>query len=157
MTITIDWVTKVINIPKADLTLVQSYPELRKMDLNWFRLALKDIEGSDEGMPYPDTHIHKSQTILSGLIYARFIEIINNHMEDFSKKHFSKLLKKLDVNEAYFKEAMDLIIKLNPKPADTGSGGNVKADYIIPDFIVTEEYGELEVFLLVRDMIELLV
>lgn len=74
-------------------------------------------------------------------------EIITHYMEDFSKKHYSKLLKKLDVTEDYLKEAIDLIIKLNPKPADIGNSGDAKTEYIIPDFIVTESYGQLEVVL----------
>ncbi len=82
-------------------------------------------------------------------------EIITNHMDDFSKKHYSKLLKKLDVTEEYLKEAIDLIIKLNPKPADTGNAGEVKTEYIIPDFIVTEQYGQLEVTLNSRNTPEL--
>jgi len=45
MAITINWPTSVINVPRADLTLVQTTPtEIRNMDLNWFRLQLKDLE-----------------------------------------------------------------------------------------------------------------
>ena len=70
--------------------------------------------------------------------------IIENHMEDFSKKHYERLMKKLDVTEDFLKEAIIFISKLNPKPAGSASGGR-QTDYIIPDFIVKESYGELEV------------
>jgi RNA polymerase sigma-54 factor len=82
-------------------------------------------------------------------------QILANYMEDFSKKHYNKLIKKLDVTEDYLKEAIDLIIKLNPKPADTGNAGTAKTEYIIPDFIVKESHGELEVTLNSRNAPEL--
>ncbi|MCB9263357.1 MAG: RNA polymerase factor sigma-54 [Flavobacteriales bacterium] len=71
-------------------------------------------------------------------------EIIEKHMEDFSKKHYSKLIKKLDIEEDFLKEAISFIAKLNPKPAASGDSSS-QTDYIIPDFIVKERYGELEV------------
>jgi len=81
-------------------------------------------------------------------------EILTDHMEDFSKKHYKKLLKKLDVNESYLKEAIDFITTLNPKPAGTGMETR-KTEYIIPDFIVREEDGNLEVSLNSPNMPEL--
>ncbi len=80
--------------------------------------------------------------------------ILEKHMEDFSKKHYARLLKKLDVNEQYLKEAITFISKLNPKPAGSAND-NVKTDYIIPDFTVKESYGELEVSLNNRNTPEL--
>ncbi|MFT5480079.1 MAG: RNA polymerase sigma-54 factor, partial [Bacteroidia bacterium] len=82
------------------------------------------------------------------------IEIIQNCMEDFSKKHYSRLMKKLDINEQFLKEAITFISKLNPKPANSGSISH-SADYIIPDFIVNESYGELDVVLNGRNTPEL--
>jgi RNA polymerase sigma-54 factor len=73
--------------------------------------------------------------------------IVEEHMDDFSKKHYSKLLKKLDVSDEYLREAIEFITKLNPKPAQSSSEGTSSSNYIIPDFIVKEEYGELEVTL----------
>lgn len=73
--------------------------------------------------------------------------IVEDHMDDFSKKHYTKLLKKLDVSDDYLKEAIEFIVKLNPKPAQSSSEGNSSSNYIIPDFIVNESYGELEVTL----------
>ncbi|MCB0734306.1 MAG: RNA polymerase factor sigma-54 [Flavobacteriales bacterium] len=80
--------------------------------------------------------------------------IIEKYMEDFSKKHYARLIKKLDVNEQYLKEAITFIAKLNPKPAGSAND-NVKTDYIIPDFVVKEVYGELEVSLNNRNTPEL--
>lgn len=81
-------------------------------------------------------------------------EILTDHMDDFSKKHYSKLLKKLDVNESYLKEAIEFITTLNPKPAGTSMESR-KTEYIIPDFIVREEDENLEVSLNSPNMPEL--
>jgi RNA polymerase sigma-54 factor len=80
--------------------------------------------------------------------------ILKDHMDDFSKKHYNKLIQKLDVTEDFLKEAVSFIVQLNPKPA--GSGGDApKAEYITPDFIVEEEHGELKVRLNNRNAPEL--
>ena len=68
-------------------------------------------------------------------------------MDDFSKKHYNRILKKFDISDDYLKEALDFIAKLNPKPAQSGEEGAVNKDYIIPDFIVKESYGKIDVSL----------
>lgn len=73
----INWATKVISVPKSDLTLVS--PGVYAHDVNAFRLQLKDIEDGEEGIVFPDTHVHKSETTLSGTTYARFFEIVNGY------------------------------------------------------------------------------
>ena len=51
MAISINWATKVISVPKADLTLIQSTPtEIRELDLNQFRLSLRDLEDDVVGI-----------------------------------------------------------------------------------------------------------
>lgn len=74
--------------------------------------------------------------------------IISECYEEFTKKHYPKILKKLDLDdEDYIKDAIELIVKLNPKPGGETSGGLVKNQYVIPDFILTNNNGKLEVVL----------
>lgn len=89
MAITIDWGTKVINVPKADLTLVQASPEVREMDLDWFRLQLKDLEDGEDGMCFPDTHRHNTEVTIAGITLARVIEIINGYTITFEDGTYS--------------------------------------------------------------------
>jgi hypothetical protein len=90
MAITIDWATRVINIPKADMSLVQSTPsEVRQLDLDWFREQLKDIEDSEEGACYPDTHKHNTEVTIAGVTLARVIEIINGYSITFEDGDYS--------------------------------------------------------------------
>ena len=90
MAISIDWNARIIFVPKADLTLVQSSPtEIREMDLNWFRLQLKDLEDSEEGITFPDTHRHNTEVTLGGLTFARVIEIINDYTVTFEDGQYA--------------------------------------------------------------------
>jgi len=82
--ISIDWGTSVITIPKADTTLVDAGPpEVRKYDVDAFRLALKDLEDDPAGMPYPKTHNHNAEVSVSGVLYARLVEIIPPYTVEF--------------------------------------------------------------------------
>ena len=77
MAISVNWPTGVINIPRADLTLIQSSPtEIRELDINWFRLTLKDLEDDPDGMPFPKTHKHNTEVEVGGLTLARVVEIL---------------------------------------------------------------------------------
>lgn len=81
MAISIAWGTRTINVPQSDLTLVSG--TLYELDVDWFRLQLKDLEDGDEGMAYPDTHRHNTAVTLSGVTYARTFEIINQYTVTF--------------------------------------------------------------------------
>jgi RNA polymerase sigma-54 factor len=82
--------------------------------------------------------------------------IINECYDEFTKKHFAKILKKLDLDdEDYIKDAIELIVKLNPKPGGEISSGMVKNQYVIPDFILTNNNGKLEIALNSRNAPEL--
>ncbi|HBK88440.1 MAG TPA: RNA polymerase sigma-54 factor, partial [Cytophagales bacterium] len=59
--------------------------------------------------------------------------IIKECYEEFTRKHFPKILKKLDLDdEDYIKDAIELIVKLNPKPGGEVTSGMVKNQYVIP-------------------------
>jgi len=84
MAISIDWGTRVINVPRLDLTLIQASPtEIRELNLNAFHLELKNLEDGEDGMPFPDTHSHNTEVTLGGLTYARVIEMINGYTVTF--------------------------------------------------------------------------
>lgn len=74
------------------------------------------------------------------------VQIIECCFDDFTKKHYEKIKKKLDIDDELLKAALDVITKLNPKPGGA-SGGLVKTQYLIPDFILTNNNGKLELTL----------
>jgi RNA polymerase sigma-54 factor len=74
--------------------------------------------------------------------------IIEDYFNEFSKKHYQKLQRYLTISEKQLKYAVDEVLRLNPKPASgyrTNSSRGVH--YIVPDFIIMNEEGELELTL----------
>ncbi|MDF2157520.1 RNA polymerase factor sigma-54 [Algoriphagus sp. CAU 1675] len=72
--------------------------------------------------------------------------IVHDCFEEFTKKHYPKIQRKCNLNEEETKEAVNLITRLNPKPGGI-SDGLVRTQYIIPDFILANNSGKLEVSL----------
>jgi len=90
MAISITWGTKVINVPKADMTLIQSNPvEIRELNLNTFRLTLKNLEDDEDGMPFPNTHNHNPPVSVGGVELARVVEIINGYTVTFEDGQYA--------------------------------------------------------------------
>jgi hypothetical protein len=89
MAITIDWGTRVINVPRADLPVQQASPEVRTLDLDWFRLQLKELEDDEEGMTFPDTHIHNTEVQIGGITLSRVIEVTNGYTVTFEDGQYS--------------------------------------------------------------------
>jgi hypothetical protein len=88
--ITIDWLTKIIHVPRADMTLIQTSPsEIRQLDTNLFRLELKDIEDGSDGMPQLDTHRHNTTVTVGGVTLARVVEIINGYTVTFEDGQYA--------------------------------------------------------------------
>jgi RNA polymerase sigma-54 factor len=82
------------------------------------------------------------------------IRILEDNYEDFTKKHFDKIIKKLNIEEDDLKDAINLITKLNPKPGGSAEG-IARAQYLLPDFILTNNNGKLELTLNSRNAPEL--
>jgi hypothetical protein len=86
MAISVDWPNKIINVPQADLSLVS--PGAYELDVDVFRLALKDLEDG-EGMPFPDTHQHNTTVTIGGVTLARVVEIINGYTVTFEDGQYA--------------------------------------------------------------------
>lgn len=73
--------------------------------------------------------------------------LIEKHFQEFTKKHYSKITKKLDISEDDLKDAIAEITKLNPKPGNSIRETSKAIQHIIPDFIINEENGDLSLSL----------
>jgi RNA polymerase sigma-54 factor len=83
-------------------------------------------------------------------------KIITECFDEFTKKHYQKIQKKLETeDEEFVKDAIELIVRLNPKPGGGAQTSMVKNQYIIPDFILTNNNGKLELALNSRNAPEL--
>jgi len=78
------------------------------------------------------------------IIHAK--AIVKDYFEEFSKRHYERIKLRLGIDDEELKKAIDIITHLNPKPGDT-STGDVKSQYLIPDYILINNGSKLEVLL----------
>ncbi|WP_304066059.1 RNA polymerase factor sigma-54 [Pedobacter glucosidilyticus] len=70
------------------------------------------------------------------------INIVENYLDEFTKKHYDRLEKSLGLSSEELKEVINEILKLNPKPGDSGVS-NLKQMQVIPDFHISKNDGVL--------------
>jgi RNA polymerase sigma-54 factor len=75
------------------------------------------------------------------------IQIIEKCMDEFTKKHYDKIQKRLNIEEEDLKDAIQEIIRLNPKPGNSLTDSIKNLEQITPDFILTNNDGVLELTL----------
>lgn len=76
------------------------------------------------------------------------IRIVQEYFDAFAKKHYARLQNVFDMDGAKLKKVLDEITRLNPKPGSAYSGSSGDAQLtIIPDFILTNNNGELSIAL----------
>jgi len=79
------------------------------------------------------------------IITAR--RILQDYFESFTKKHYDKMMRHLDIDEQELKDAIDEVLKLNPKPGGSLQHTRSQNQYIIPDFTVKNVNSELDITL----------
>ncbi len=75
------------------------------------------------------------------------ILIIERYFNEFTKKHYNKIIKKAEISEDELRGALNLILKLNPKPGNSISETSRSNQYVIPDFIIYNNNGDFELTL----------
>jgi len=81
--------------------------------------------------------------------------ILEKSFEQFTKKHYKKLIQKYNIGEEQLKAAISEIEKLNPKPGGSYAGNNRIVEHVVPDFSIRIVDGELELSLNGRNAPEL--
>jgi len=74
-------------------------------------------------------------------------EVVEKQMDEFSKKHYDKIQKRLEIDDELLKDVIQEILKLNPRPGNSMADGQKSFQQVIPDFIITSEDGKLELSL----------
>jgi len=93
--------------------------------------------------------VHGKPSIILG------IQILDNYFNEFVKKHYEKIMKKAKIGEEELKDSLSEILKLNPKPGNSLSETVKTNQYVIPDFIIFNTNGTLELSLNSRNTPEL--
>jgi RNA polymerase sigma-54 factor len=75
------------------------------------------------------------------------IDVLTYYFDEFTKKHYDKIQRGLNLDDDQLKEVINQIIKLNPKPGGDVTEVNKAESYVIPDFFITNTGGKLELSL----------
>jgi RNA polymerase sigma-54 factor len=82
--------------------------------------------------------------------------ILSDFFPEFTRKHYDKIIARLNISDEQLKGALDAILRLNPKPGGAYSDPqNKTASHIIPDFVLENNEGDLELALNVKNLPEL--
>lgn len=71
-------------------------------------------------------------------------KILEEFFEEFTKKHYARIQKKLEIGDEDLKAAINEIVRLNPKPGGSMKEASSSYQQIIPDFMITELEGRLQ-------------
>jgi RNA polymerase sigma-54 factor len=70
-------------------------------------------------------------------------QIIKSHFQEFTRKHYDKIIKRMNITEQELKSAIEEILRLNPKPGSSFSDSmHQTTQHIVPDFILDIKDGE---------------
>jgi RNA polymerase sigma-54 factor len=83
------------------------------------------------------------------------IKAITKYFDEFTKKHYEKIQRGLNLDDDQLREVMQQIIRLNPKPGGTVGEMNKAETYVVPDFFIVNNSGKLELTLNSRNAPEL--
>jgi len=87
-------------------------------------------------------------------IVKQAVEVVKYYLDEFTKKHYDKIEKQLNISSDQLKDIVNEILRLNPKPGDA-TPVSAKQLHIIPDFHITNNDGELHLKLNGRNAPEL--
>jgi len=75
------------------------------------------------------------------------ISVLSDYFDEFTKKHYDKIQRGLNITEEEFRDVIRQIVKLNPKPGGNLGGAGRGEGYVVPDFFIFNNAGNLELTL----------
>jgi hypothetical protein len=120
MAYSVNWATKVVTVPKADLTVISASPEIYQLDVSQFWANIHGIQDDVAAMPYPDIMRSNAPVVLSGVTYARSVEIINGYRIEFENGAYQVNLVGANNN------LIDARVQNNVSLTSSNSGGLVQ-------------------------------
>jgi RNA polymerase sigma-54 factor len=75
------------------------------------------------------------------------ISVLSEYFDEFTKKHYDKIQRGLNISEEEFRDVIRQIVKLNPKPGGNLGGAGKGEGYVVPDFFIFNNAGTLELTL----------
>jgi RNA polymerase sigma-54 factor len=81
--------------------------------------------------------------------------LVDRYFDELAKRHYSRMMQGLGIDEATLKSALDEIVRVNPKPGGSATQGSEPSQVVVPDFLVSVVDGKLELKLNGRNAPEL--
>lgn len=81
--------------------------------------------------------------------------ILEDYFEEFIKKHYQKITEKLEIEDEDLKDALNEIVKLNPKPGNSLNETQRVIEHVVPDFLISIVEDEIELIINNRNTPEL--
>ncbi|MBN1415945.1 MAG: RNA polymerase factor sigma-54 [Bacteroidales bacterium] len=82
--------------------------------------------------------------------------ILKDYFTEFTRKHYDKIISRLNITDEELKNALDEILKLNPKPGSAYSDPqNKDSAHIVPDFLLENDEGDLRLSLNAKNVPDL--
>ena len=98
--------------------------------------------------------LERKDQSLPSVVLAKMV--LTDYFEEFSRRHYEKIMNRIGIGEGEMKSVIDEVLKLNPKPGGTVSDPYARsAQHIIPDFILEQSDSGLELSLNNRNIPEL--
>jgi RNA polymerase sigma-54 factor len=122
------------------LKVIQDFEPLGVGARDLQECLLLQIEAKDQNQP----------------ITALARKILKYYFDEFTKKHYDKIITRLNIEEDQLKDTLDEILKLNPKPGSSFSDPQNKSiQHIVPDFVLDNDEDELKLSLNARNVPDL--
>ena len=139
--LTINWKTKIIHVPQADLIHISG--TLYELDTDWFRLQLKSIEDSSDGMAFLRTHRHSTEVTVAGTTYARSVEIINGYSVEFEDIGSIYSVKLTGSNNNIFDIQSGILVQNNVQVIPGNAAGLIVKTISTGSGLSAEEHDQL--------------
>jgi RNA polymerase sigma-54 factor len=75
------------------------------------------------------------------------IDVLTHYFDEFTKKHYDKIQRGLNLSDEQLKDVINQIIRLTPKPGGNHTDINKAESYVVPDFFIYNNAGSLELTL----------
>lgn len=85
--------------------------------------------------------------LIDGKDVSMAIQVLDKYFEEFTKKHYEKIQRGLNLSDDQLRDVINAIIKLNPKPGGNLGEINKAESYVVPDFFILNSGGKLELSL----------
>jgi len=75
------------------------------------------------------------------------IDVLSLYFDEFTKKHYDKIQRGLNLTDDQLKDVINQIVRLNPKPGGNHGDLNKAESYVVPDFFIFNNGSKLELTL----------